>query len=263
MRKNQMLQTKEDRSENGFVCPASEKERLISEHIPLIKFHASRLATQLFSPKGADQLIDAGVMGLIEAATSYEQGGELEFKAYADQCIRAAMIERLRALNGTGWPISPKAGQSKKPSQKLRPKLQYEASDLELSMALGIDVEQLASFELNAQLSGLSVGGFSAVPREGDQVETEEKLVGYYPENHSDRPSRVVEKGRLLQILTQAVNELPPSERLVISLHYLEELTMKEVAMILRMGEWRVLQLHTKAVLRLRTKLRLHLGPHE
>lgn len=258
-----MLQTKEHRTENGFGCPDSEWEGLISEHLHLIKLHASRLATQLFSPKGADQLIDAGVIGLIEAATSYEQGGELEFKAYADQCIRAAMTERLRVLNGTGWPISPKARKLTKPSQKLRPKLQYEASDLELSMALGIDAEQLASFELIAQLSGLSVGGFSEVSRKGDQVEADEKLVGYYPEHHSDGPSCIVKKGRLLQILTQAINELPESERLVISLHYVEELTVKEIATVLRMGEWRVLQLHTKAVLRLRTRLRLHIGPHE
>ena len=258
-----MLQTKEDRSENGFVCPATERDGLISEHIPLIKFHASRLATQLFSPKGADQLIDAGVMGLIEAATSYEPAGELEFKAYADQCIRAAMTERLRGLNGTGWPISPKAGQSKKPSQKLRPKLQYEASDLELSMALGIDVEQLASFELIAQLSGLSIGAFSEVSRNCGQAEADEKLVSCFLEHHPDRPGWVVEKRRLLQILTQAINELPESERLVISLHYFEEPTVQEIATILRMGEWRVLQLHTKAVLRLRTRLRLHLCPHE
>ena len=258
-----MLQTKEDRIETGFVLPASERERLISEHIPLIKLHASRLATQLFSPKGIDQLINAGVMGLIEAATSYELGGELEFKAYADQCIRAAMTERLRLLNGTGWPISPEARKLTKPSPRLRPKLQYEARDLELSMALGIDVEQLASFELNAQINGLSIGSFSEVSRDCDQAEADEKLVSYFPEHRPDGPSCVVEKGRLLEILTQTINELPESERLVISLHYFEELTVKEIATILRMGEWRVLQLHTKAVLRLRTRLRLHIGQHE
>ena len=121
----------------------------------------------------------------------------------------------------------------------------------------------MSSFELNAQINGLSVGGFSEVSTKGDKVEVEEKLVGYSPEHHPDRPSCVVEKGRLLQILTQAINELPESERLVISLHYVEELTVKEIATVLRMGEWRVLQLHTKAVLRLRTRLRLHIGPHE
>ena len=258
-----MLQTKEDMIENGFVGPASERERLISEHIPLIKFHASRLATQLFSPKGADQLIDAGVIGLIGAVTSYEQRGELEFKAYADQRIRAAMTERLRVLNGRCWPISPKARKIRKASQKLRPKLRYEARDLQLSLALGIDVEQLASFELIAQLSGLSVGGFSEVSRKCDQVEADGRLFSYCPEHQSDGPSCIVKKGRLLQILTQAVNELPANEHLVISLHYVEELTVKEIATILRMGEWRVLQLHTKAVLRLRTRLRLHIGQHE
>ena len=259
-----MLQTKEDRLENdGFECPTTEREGLISEHLHLIKIHASRLATQLFSAKGADQLIDAGVIGLIRAVNTYDESGELEFKAYADQCIRAAMTERVRLLNGRCWPISPESRRLRKSSQKLRPKLRYEAQDLELCLALGIDVEQLASFELKAQINGLSVGGFSEVSTKGDEVEVEEKLVGYSPEHHSDRPSCVVEKGRLLQILTEAITELPPSERLVISLHYVEELTMNEIATILRMGEWRVLQLHTKAVLRLRTRLRLHMGSHE
>lgn len=76
-----MLQTKEAGIESRLICPASEKERLISEHLPLIRFHASRLATQLFSPKEADQLIDAGVIGLIGAVTSIEERGEREFKA--------------------------------------------------------------------------------------------------------------------------------------------------------------------------------------
>lgn len=173
------------------------------------------------------------------------------------------MTERLRVLNGTCWPIIPKARELGKPWQKLRPKLRYETRDLELCLAMGIGAEQLASFELIAQISGLSVGSFSEVSRECDPVEADEKLVSCYPEPPWDESCCVMKKGRLLQILAQAVNELPASERLVLSLHYFEELTVKEISTILRMPEWKVLQLHTKAMLRLRTRLRSYSDLHE
>ena len=257
-----MRQIKEERIENGFAHPALEREELIAAHIPLIKLHVSRLATQLFSAKGVDQLVDAGVIGLIQAAESYNESGEPDFKVHADRCIRAAISERIHALNGTDCP-TPIARKSTKSSEKLRPKLKYGARDLELALALGIDVERLASFELIAQIAGLSVGGFSAVPRACRQREADEKLICYDPDPQSNGPSCLVKGERILGILTQAVNALPSSERLVISLHYFEELTMKEIAMVLRLAEWRILQLHTKAVLRLRTSLRSHIGPHE
>ena len=258
-----MRQIKEEKIENGFARSASERERLISEHIPLIQLHASRLATQLFSAKGVDQLIDAGVAGLIEALSSYDESPEQDFRVCADRCIRAAMTERVRALNGTRCQVSSTAWKSIKTSQKLRPKMRHETKDLELALALGIDVERLASFELIAQIAGLNVGGFSTVPRACHQGEADEKLFCFDPDPQSDGPICVVKKERIQGILTQAVHALPSTERLVISLHYFEELTMKEIATVLRLAEWRVLQLHTKAVLRLRASLRAHIGPHE
>jgi RNA polymerase sigma factor FliA len=256
-----MRQIKEERIENGFARPALEREELIAAHIPLIKLHVSRLATQLFSTKGVDQLVDAGVIGLIEAAQSHDGSGEPDFKVHADQCIRAAISERISVLNGTGCPM-PIARKSTQSSEKLRPKLKYEASDLELALGLGIDVEQLASFELIAQIAGISVGGFSEVSKTHGNV-ADDRLFCYDPDPCSDGPGCLVKRERILRILTQVIDELPKSERLVMALHYLEELTVKEIAMVLRVGEWRILQLHTKAMLRLRTSLIRHIGPHE
>ena len=259
-----MLQLKEEPTEHRSARPA-EEERLISEHISLIKLHASRLATQLFSAEGVDQLIDAGAEALLGAVSNYHEANEQDFKDYADRCIRAAMSEQVRLLNGTHPVKMPHLRKRGKTSEKLRPKLKYDIKDLELAMALGIDVEQLASYELMAQIGGLSIGGFSEAPKACPQAEAAEKLYCYEPEPESESSScYLVKEKRILRILSQVVSQLPTEERLVTALHYHEELTMPEIASVLRMAEWRVLQLHTKAVLRLRTRLRLHLGcPHE
>jgi RNA polymerase sigma factor for flagellar operon FliA len=134
---------------------------------------------------------------------------------------------------------------------------------LELALALGIDVEQLASFELIAQIAGISLGDFSEVSKTTQGNDADNRLLCYDPDPQSDGPGCLVKRERILRILIQSINELPKSERLVMALHYVEELTVKEIAMVLRVGEWRILQLHTKAILRLRTSLIRHIGPHE
>jgi hypothetical protein len=128
---------------------------------------------------------------------------------------------------------------------------------------LGIDVERLASFELIAQVTGLGLGSFSEFSRIRRQKNSVEEMCCYDPDPETDGPRCLVKREKLLEVISQAIDQLPRDERLVIALHYYEELTVKEIAAVLRVGVWKVLQLHTKAVLRLRTRLRLHIGLHE
>jgi RNA polymerase sigma factor for flagellar operon FliA len=251
-----MFEATENLDASQSVFGEEQGQRMISEHIPLIKFHASRFAAQLPSANDVDQIINAGVIGLIRAGESYQSGCGLEFKTHAHKCIQAAMADRLLELYSKPRWISPKAKKLTTTSQKLRPRLQREASDLELCLALGIDAEELALYLLTAQLSGLSIGSFSEVSRASDHDEAGEMHLGYHPEGLANKPRVVLKRKEFLKMLTEEVNHLPRTERLVLSLHYFEELTMKEISAVLRIGERRVLQLHTKAILRLRTRLR-------
>jgi RNA polymerase sigma factor for flagellar operon FliA len=120
---------------------------------------------------------------------------------------------------------------------------------------MGIDLDEL--YKLTDQLKGLSVGSFYDASRKYDEDEGDaESLINYYPDNVADGPYCTFEKEELKKILAEAVDGLSRKERLVVSLYYFEELTMKEIGAVLRVNESRVSQLHTKAMMRLRLKLR-------
>jgi len=252
-----MFQAKE------FVCSAEQREKLILDHIGLIKFHASRLFIQLPTGQGFDQLLNAGVLGLMEAVTNYEPDAGLEFKTYADQLIQAAMTDRLGELKLGPYQISSGAGRLTKSQQAPGMEALADSKELELCHKLRINLDQLPLFVFNAHLTGLTIGSFSDVSGMADQVEAGKGPFRYHPDSHS-QSSAVFDKAEIMKVLTAGVDDLPTKERLVLSLHYLEELTMKEIATtILRMAEWQVCQLHTKAVLRLRAKLRSHIDAHD
>jgi RNA polymerase sigma factor for flagellar operon FliA len=120
---------------------------------------------------------------------------------------------------------------------------------------MGIELDDL--YKLEDQLTGLSVGSFYDASRKyGDDDSDAESLINYYPDDVGKGPTFVFEKEELKAILAEAVDGLSRKERLVVSLYYFEELTMKEIGAVLRVNESRVSQLHTKAMLRLKLKLK-------
>jgi RNA polymerase sigma factor for flagellar operon FliA len=120
---------------------------------------------------------------------------------------------------------------------------------------MGIELEEL--FKLTDRLKGLTIGSFYDVSHKYDEDDGDaECLINYYPDGATASPYFSFEKEELKKILADAIDVLPRKERLVVSLYYFEELTMKEIGAVLRVNESRVSQLHTKAVLRLKTKLK-------
>jgi len=198
----------------------------------------------------------------MEALTSYKPNARYEFKTYADQHIQAAMANRLRELNSRPYQISSTLTKSGKTSQELEVESLNEAKDLQLCHAMRINLDQLPSFVFNAHLNGVGIGSFSEASKTADQADPGKTLLSYHLEGNP-ASSWAFEKTEVLKRLAAGVDDLPPQERLVAALHYLEELTMKEVATILLMPEWKVLQLHTKAMLRLRTNLISYSDPND
>jgi RNA polymerase sigma factor for flagellar operon FliA len=251
-----MLPTKLELTERVFVNSA-DREKLISEQVALIKLHASRLRVQLPAGIGIEALVSAGVGGLIAAAASYQSDSGFEFKSRADQHIQAAMAGRLRELNSRPCQISSITWRLGKSSQEPDSESSTAAKDLELCHALRITPDQLPTFVFNTQLDGFSLGKFSSVSNKADQSEPGKRFLSFHAGCDSE-PCWALEETEVQKLITAGVEDLPPKERLVVSLHYLEELTMKEIATILRTPEWKVLQLHTKAMLRLQTRLISH-----
>ena len=251
-----MVQTqKRSVAQNRAAIAAQKREELILEHISLIKYHAYRIATQLPPNIEINDLINAGVLGLMDAIEKFEPSRGVKFKTYAELRIRGAMIDSLRELDWAPRSLRKKSKELSKASQKLQQELGREVSDQEICVEMGIELDEL--YKLTDQLTGLSVGSFYDASRKyGEDDSDTESLINYYPDDLEQGPTFVFEEEELKKILADAVDGLSRKERLVVSLYYFEELTMKEIGAVLRVNESRVSQLHTKAMLRLRLKLK-------
>jgi RNA polymerase sigma factor for flagellar operon FliA len=228
---------------------AAERDALITDTLPLIKHIAHRVATRLPSNIEMHDLINAGVLGLLDAIEKFEPERNVKFKTYAEVRIRGAILDSLRNLDWAPRSLRKKSRDLERTYADLSQKLGRPASDEEVSEALGADLEDFHA--LVDQLHGLTIGSFENL----SDGEDSDSYLNYYPDDGSNDPYVRFEASELTKLLIAAIEDLPEKERLVLSLYYYEEFTMKEIGALLGVNESRVSQLHTKAMLRLRGKL--------
>jgi RNA polymerase sigma factor FliA len=230
------------------MTPA-EREILIVETLPLIKHIAHRVATRLPANIEMRDLVNAGVLGLLDAVDKFQPERNVKFKTYAEVRIRGAILDSLRNLDWAPRSLRKKSKDLERTYAELTQKLGRPATDEEVSGALGEDIEDFHA--LVDQLHGLTIGSFENL----NDGEDSENFINFYPDDGSHDPYAKFETHELTRLLAGAMDDLPEKERLVLSLYYYEEFTMKEIGTLLGVNESRVSQLHTKATLRLRGKL--------
>jgi RNA polymerase sigma factor for flagellar operon FliA len=228
---------------------AAERESLIVETLPLIKHIAHRVATRLPTNIEMRDLINAGVLGLLDAIDKFEPERGVKFKTYAEVRIRGAILDSLRNLDWAPRSLRKKSKDLERTYADLSQKLGRPATDEEVSEALGENIENYHA--LVDQLHGLTLGSFENL----SDSEDSDNYINYYPDDGTNDPYVKFESNELTSLLAEAIDELPEKERLVLSLYYYEEFTMKEIGTLLGVNESRVSQLHTKATLKLRSKL--------
>lgn len=228
---------------------AAERDALINETLPLIKHIAHRVAVRLPSNIEIRDLINAGVIGLLDAIEKFEPERNIKFKTYAEVRIRGAILDSLRNLDWAPRSLRKKSKDLERIYGELSQKLGRPATDEEVCEAMGEDLETFHT--LVDQLHGLTIGSFENL---GDS-EDSDNYINYYPDDGTNDPYTKFEANELTAMLAEAIEELPEKERLVLSLYYYEEFTMKEIGALLGVNESRVSQLHTKAALRLRSRL--------
>jgi RNA polymerase sigma factor for flagellar operon FliA len=227
-----------------------EREALILEHLSLIRHVAHRVATRLPSSVEIADLVNAGVIGLLDAVDKFEPERGVKFKTYAELRVRGAIIDSLRDLDWAPRSLRRRSRDLERVYGELEQQLGRPATDEEVSKALG---QNLAEFhELLDQLNGLNIGSFD----DSFQQDDSETFINYYPDDGQNDPHIQFEAVELNTIMTEAIDALPEKERMVLTLYYYEEMTMKEIGSILGVNESRVSQLHSKATLRLRSRLR-------
>ncbi len=225
-----------------------QTDDMIVQYIPLIKYIAQRLAMRLPSHILMEDLISSGVVGLMDAIAKFDPNKKVEFKTYAEFRIRGAMLDELRSLDWVPRSVRQKATHVEKSMLHLLKKQGRPAEDEEVASELGLSLDSY--YELLKELTG--------IPLLDREMLDQEELANCLLDDEEKSPFYLSSLKELKKILSEAINELTQKEKLVVSLYYYEELTLKEIGETLGLTESRICQIHTQAILKLRAKLKRH-----
>ncbi|MCA9483492.1 MAG: FliA/WhiG family RNA polymerase sigma factor [Nitrospina sp.] len=229
-------------------------DQIVQEYAPMIKYVANRIALRLPPHIEVDDLISVGVLGLIDAIEKYDPTRGAKFKTYAEFRVRGSILDELRSLDWVPRSVRQKASEMDQASQRLTGKLGRPPEDEELAEELGVSLDDFfTTLNDTRSMPMLSLDDLGISKDSGEQQSLLDCLAG---KSEAD-PQMQLRLTELKQIIAKAIDTLPEKERLMISLYYYEELTMKEIGEVLGITESRVSQIHSKAVFRLRTKLRV------
>ena len=227
-----------------------ERDRQLMEQLPQVRYIARRIHERLPRHVPFEDLVHAGVIGLIDALHKFDRSKHVQFGSYAKLRIRGAILDSLREMDWGPRDLRRKAREVEEAHNRLRAQLGRNPSEQELAAALGLDLRDLQL--LLGEIDGLEVGSLRVQSsRDGG----EEDLCEYLPHTPDDTPLLLCLRSEMKELLARAIEELPPKEQQVLALYYFEELTMKEVGAVLGVGESRVSQIHSMAVVRLRARL--------
>jgi RNA polymerase sigma factor for flagellar operon FliA len=198
-------------------------------------------------------LISYGLGGLISAIERFDLSREIKFETYAITRIRGAIIDELRTLDWVPRSVRARAREFERVNMKLEAKLQRAPTDEEMASELGIPLEEFHDALL--QISNSTIVALDELWNVSDATGDQVSLLDTLPDRAAPDPQALVDQSELRDRIADAIAALPEREKLVIALYYYENLTLREIGEVLGVTESRVSQLHTKAVLRLRSKL--------
>jgi RNA polymerase sigma factor FliA len=228
------------------------RDRLIVMYSPLVKYVAGRLGSGLPAHVDEGDLVSYGLLGLIGAIERYDPDRDIKFETYAIARIRGSIIDELRALDWVPRSVRSRAREIERAIATLEAQLGRAPTDEEISAKVGISIDELEeSLTDIARSSIAALDELWSVSGEGDQV----SLLDTLEDPDSVRPADALDETELREILGDAISRLPEREKLVITLYYYEELTLREIGEVLGVTESRISQLHTKAILRLKARL--------
>jgi RNA polymerase sigma factor FliA len=228
------------------------RDRLILHYSPLVKYVAGRVAVGL--PQNVEQsdLVSYGIFGLIDAIEKFDLGRGYKFETYAIARIKGAILDELRSIDWVPRSVRAKARSLEKAYAKLESELHRTPTDEELASELGVTDEQL-QVSLN-QISFIGLVALDEMLSPGGE-RGESLSLGETVADPTAGPVATYEIEEMRQILAEAINRMPDREKVVLTLYYYEGLTLAEIGQVLGVTESRVCQIHTKAVLQLRSRL--------
>ena len=224
------------------------KERLILEYAPLVKFVAGRLVMHIGQHVEYDDLISYGIFGLIDAIDKFDMEKGVKFETYASLRIRGSIIDNIRKLDWVPRTLRQKNKMVEQAYAQLEEKLGREPTEEEMAEKLSLSLPETR--ELMRKSTVLSLVSLDDYLEQNYET-TFNGLVS----NQQDTPESQTEKKERQAMLAEAIGKLSEKEKLVVTLYYFEDLTLKEISSIMNVSESRVSQIHSKAIIRLQTKL--------
>lgn len=230
-----------------------ERDELILQHLPQVNYIARRIFDRLPQHVPFEDLVSAGVLGLIEAIRSYDPTKSVPLKSFAKFRIHGAIIDSLRELDWGSRPLRQKARSIEDAIARLAAKLGRQPDEDEIAAETGMTLDQLRDTAVRvdgARLVGQEVSaGYDRSERQ-DLIES--------APSRDEGPDEQCLRAEMRQQVAAAISTLGEKEQMVVSLYYKEELTMKEIAAVLQIGESRVCQIHAIAIPKIRAALRVH-----
>jgi len=226
-----------------------EKEEVIKSFLPYIKYTASRLSWRLPPSLSEDDLISAGITGLLDALGRYDASIS-KMSTYVEYRIKGAMLDLIDSSQFLPKHINKKIYEIKKIIEELEKKLNRTPEDLEIAESAGITLDEY--YEIINESNKSKWLSLEMIDKNGEEA----SVCDYIPDLQEYEPDKVCENKDFLENLSKAIDKLPEKEKLMLSLYYYEELTMKEIAKVLGVTEGRVCQLHNQALIKIKAALK-------
>ncbi|HEX3662625.1 MAG TPA: FliA/WhiG family RNA polymerase sigma factor [Acidobacteriaceae bacterium] len=225
------------------------REQLMLEHMSAVRWIARRIHERLPQHVDIEDLVSAGTLGLLDAFRKFDPGKKVQFRSYAQFRIRGAILDSLRTLDWSPRDLRRKGRAVEEAIRRLTAQYGRAPSEPEVAREMHLELEDYQ--QLLGELKGLEIGTLH-LERSEDSGEEE---LAYIPNSPEDDPLFLCLRGEMRERLAGAIEQLPERERLVVTLYYYEEMTMKEIGLALGVVESRVSQIHSSAVLHLRGRL--------
>jgi len=225
-----------------------EREERILEHLPQVHWIAARIHEKLPSSVELDDLISAGIVGLMAAVDNYDAGKNASLKTYAEYKIRGAILDSIRGLDGIPAHKRKRVKLVQAAIQNAERRLQRSPGEEEIAAELGISLAEYQQWVV--ELRAVSLGSLEVI-EDGEEM----SLLKFIGDDEQLTPDRILERAELERVVAGGMQKMPENERLVLSLYYKEELNLREIAAIMDLHITRISQLRAQGILRLRAYL--------
>lgn len=225
------------------------RNRLVEQYLPLVKYNGERIWARLPEGVELDDLVSAGVFGLMDAIDAFDLSRGVKFETYCVPRIRGAMLDELRTMDWVPRLVRSKASKLNEAVKSLEAKHGRSPTEHELAHQLGISVPELEKMILDA--NAVNLISLNKKWYETDSYK-DVREIDILEDKKGEDPTRRIQKNDLMRLVTKGLNR---NERLIIILYYYEELTMKEIGATLDLSESRVSQMHSSIVQRLQQQL--------